>query len=206
MLKREAKQIVGGLSKPSKMPGMAIGLPAKECKVGSKLAKVAGSVCENCYALKGNYKRYEKTIVGAQYKRLEALSHPLWVEAMTTLIKGQDVFRWHDSGDLQSPEHLEKIIQVCKATPETKHWLPTREKKIISGYKNLLPNNLVVRLSAAMVGGEPPKSGLNTSTVHKAESLTYHGYECPAYKQGGECGECRACWDNTIDNVSYKEH
>ena len=35
----EALKIVGGLSKPSKMPGWAYGLPAAECKTGSKLAQ-----------------------------------------------------------------------------------------------------------------------------------------------------------------------
>jgi hypothetical protein len=39
----EALKLVGGLSKPSKMPGWAYGLPAKECKTGSKLVKVKGS-------------------------------------------------------------------------------------------------------------------------------------------------------------------
>jgi hypothetical protein len=38
----EALKLVGGLSKPSKMPGWAYGLPAKECKTGSKLVKVKG--------------------------------------------------------------------------------------------------------------------------------------------------------------------
>ena len=33
----EALQIVGGLSKPSKMPGWSYGLPASECKTGKKL-------------------------------------------------------------------------------------------------------------------------------------------------------------------------
>ena len=44
----EALKIVGGLSKPSKMPGWAYGLPAAECKTGSKLAQVPGSVCSGC--------------------------------------------------------------------------------------------------------------------------------------------------------------
>jgi hypothetical protein len=49
----EALKIIGGsLSKPSKMPGWSIGLPAKECKTGGKLQKVPGSVCFDCYALK----------------------------------------------------------------------------------------------------------------------------------------------------------
>ena len=51
----EALKIVGGLSKPSKMPGWAYGLPAKECKTGSKLRLIPDSVCFNCYALKGCY-------------------------------------------------------------------------------------------------------------------------------------------------------
>ena len=48
-----AFEIIGGsLSKPSKMPGWSIGLPAKECKTGAKLQQVKGSVCFDCYALK----------------------------------------------------------------------------------------------------------------------------------------------------------
>ena len=39
MKTNEALKIVGGLSKPSKMPGWAYGLPAAECKTGSKLVK-----------------------------------------------------------------------------------------------------------------------------------------------------------------------
>ena len=81
---KEAWALVGGLSKPSKMPGWSIGIPAKECKTGSKLRKIKGSVCELCYALKGMYRF--STVQKAQYKRLDAIKNPYWVEAMTTLI------------------------------------------------------------------------------------------------------------------------
>jgi len=206
MYKYEAAEVTGGLSKTSKMPCPSYNLPAQECKVGGKLAKIEGSVCANCYALKGNYKRYEKTVAPALYGRLASLENDLWVGAMTTLIRGQRYFRWHDSGDLQSVEHFDKIVQVAHNTPDTKHWLPTREKKILQAYNKSIPDNLVIRLSAAMVGGQPPATKHNTSTVHRAIDLVFYGHECPAYKQGGECGKCRACWDKTIDNVSYKEH
>ena len=53
MLKKEAKEITGGLSKPSKMPGPAYNLPAQACITGAKLVQIPGSVCEGCYALKG---------------------------------------------------------------------------------------------------------------------------------------------------------
>ena len=77
---KEALEITGSLSKPSKMPGWAYGLPAKECKTGSKLAKVKGSVCDGCYALKGCY--VFKVVQDAQYKRLKAIRSPLWVGAI----------------------------------------------------------------------------------------------------------------------------
>jgi hypothetical protein len=68
----EALKLVGGLSKPSKMPGWAYGLPAKECKTGSRLVKVKGSTCEGCYALKGCY--VFKVVQEAQYRRLAAIT------------------------------------------------------------------------------------------------------------------------------------
>ena len=42
------------------------------------------------------------------------------------------------------------------------------------------------------------------SGVHKNKKPI--GRECPAYKQDGECGSCRACWNRNIKQVSYKEH
>jgi hypothetical protein len=109
----EAWALVGGLSKPSKMPGWSIGIPAAECKTGSKLRLIPESVCANCYALKGCY--VFKVVQEAQYRRLAAISKPLWVEAMATLInsKKPDVFRWHDSGDVQDLDHLKKFMRFA---------------------------------------------------------------------------------------------
>ena len=62
----DALKITGSLSKPSKMPGWAYSLPAKECKTGGKLQEaVPGSVCYDCYALKGCY--VFKVVQDAQY-------------------------------------------------------------------------------------------------------------------------------------------
>ena len=91
MLKKEARKITGGLSKPSKMPGPAHNLPAVACKTGAKLVKVPGSVCAGCYALKGRYRF--KNVQDALSRRLQALQDPRWVDAMVTLIQGQEFFR-----------------------------------------------------------------------------------------------------------------
>mgnify|MGYP003681659393 CR=1 FL=1 len=64
-----AWKIVGGLSKPGKMPGWSIGIPAKECNTGGKLQDKEGSVCNDCYALKGCY--VFKVVQDAQYRRLK---------------------------------------------------------------------------------------------------------------------------------------
>ena len=124
MLKKEARKITGGLSAPSKMPGPAHNLPAWKCITGVKLQAVPGSVCAGCYAMKGRYRF--KNVRAALDRRLEALSDPRWVQAMVVLIKDHKFFRWHDSGDIQSVDHLKNIFEVCKQTPDTQHWMPTR--------------------------------------------------------------------------------
>ena len=96
---KEAIKITDSFTRTSKMPGLSYSLPAWECKTGSKLRKIPGSVCASCYALKGNYTRY-KAIKDAQYRRLEAMKDPRWVDAMVAVIKRQKWFRWHDAGDL----------------------------------------------------------------------------------------------------------
>ena len=196
---KEALTIVGGLSKPSKMPGWSIGLPAKECKTGSKLQKVKGSTCYDCYALKGCY--VFKVVQDAQYRRLEAINNPLWVGAMAHLInsKKSKYFRWHDSGDIQDEAHLIKIFAVAKLTPTVQHWMPTREAWV-KAFLPECPENLIIRFSAPMVDTDAPGSWDHTSTVVTT------GATCPAPKQNNECLDCRACWDKSVKNIAYGQH
>ena len=194
---KEAKQITGSLTRTSKMPGLSYSLPAWECKTGSKLRQVKGSVCASCYALKGNYTRY-KAIKAAQYDRLEKIKNSLWVAAMVVQVKRQKYFRWHDAGDVQDLEHLKKIYSVCKLTPEVKHWMPTREAWI-KNHLDSKPDNLVIRFSPPMIG-QRNDSWPNSSMVVET------GASCPAPSQGGKCGTCRQCWDSNIKVVSYGKH
>ena len=197
----EALKLVGGLSKPSKMPGWAYGLPAKECKTGSKLVKVKGSTCEGCYALKGCY--VFKVVQEAQYRRLASIKHELWTGAMALLInsKKSKWFRWHDSGDVQDEAHLLKIFAVCRLTPGTRHWLPTREVKFLKLLDpEAVPGNLTIRISSHMIDQPPVKFWPWTSTVGSS------GGTCPAPQNGNKCGPCRACWDRKVENIQYHEH
>ena len=196
---KEAIKITEGFTRTSKMPGLSYSLPAWECKTGSKLRKVKGSVCASCYALKGNYTRYP-AIKAAQYRRLEAMKHPDWVQAMAAVIKRQKWFRWHDAGDVQDQQHLQKIFEICRLTPETNHWLPTREAWI-KDHLASKPDNLVIRFSPPMVNQRAPESWPNSSMV-----VDKGFHTCPAPAQGGKCGSCRQCWDSSIKVVSYGKH
>jgi hypothetical protein len=202
MNKKEAIKITGGLSKPSKMPGFAYNLPATRCKVGSKLAKVKGSVCHGCYALKGRY-RFPNVKEALERRYKQAMTNKDWVFGMVYLINtsNKKEFRWHDAGDIQSLEHLQRIFQVCELTPSVKHWLPTRESVILSNINvDDVPDNLIIRLSASKVDGPAPKSWPWTSTV------VTKGKTCPAAEQNNECKDCRACWDKSVKNVAYGKH
>ncbi len=322
----------GGLGYPSKMPGTSYGISAHACITGSKLAKIEGSVCHGCYALKGNYQYTSVQIAHAN--RLASIANPAWSTAMAFLLNREheaacreymdlireraklvkriarklsipigyqsriadagsglarntktvmaiiqkhavlnpamypltlprtgaivelsqsvlsfitlvdatralilDIWnclqtkhtndctlandatqlpdglqltlynRFHDSGDLQSVEHLIKIAAVCAMTPAVKHWLPTRELKIVQDYVNAggtIPSNLVIRVSATMVDGAATKAWPTTSGVHTVASEGLR--VCPAPTQNNQCGACRACWDAKIAHVSYHKH
>jgi len=205
----EAWKLVAGLSTPSKMPCYGYSIPAKQCITGMKLRNVEGSVCSKCYAMKGNYSF--PVIQDCLERRFQSLTNPLWVEAMVTLINGKEssgFFRWHDSGDLQSVQHLANICHVATLTPEIKHWLPTREYSIVSEYLDSgekIPENLVIRLSALKINGPAPvnlakRLGVTVSGVKET------GFNCPASLQDNKCVRCRLCWDKNTFQVDYKKH
>lgn len=214
----EANRITGGLSNPSKMPGKAFGLPAagEACPIGAKLALIPGTVCHGCYATKGMYGF--GIVKRAQNRRFQAVTAALidpekrseWLAAMITLVGKQEWFRWHDSGDVFSLEYLSLIVEVVRATPQTEHWLPTRELVTVRHWlrdNGAFPANLTVRLSLPRIDATLSDAaklgafyGLPTSTV------TTGAPSCPAPKQGNACQDCRACWDSTVANVSYHKH
>ena len=214
---KDMERAVGGLSRPSKMPGFAYGLSADDCIVGSLLRKVGRSKgiptsCGTCYAKKGMYvfpnvKRAHEN----RAKTMENLSQ--WTTNMIVLLrtkyrnkKGKDrVFRWHDSGDVQSMEHISAIMAIAEELSDIKFWVPTQEKEMFSEWLaagNIMPKNVVVRLSAAIIGKtRKTVPGLLASTIN-----TGNGFACKAPKQGGECKNCRACWNPEIPSIDYKKH
>lgn len=210
-----ARTITGGdvSSKVSKLSGTSFSLSAFYCHKGNDLAKIKGSVCEQCYAKRGNYiySNVQKGLSNSAEKVREAMQSikgmMQWVDAMVYLIEKRNTngfHRWHASGDLQNARHFRAIVLIAQRLPHIQFWLPTKEKRIIEAYEGILPDNLSVRLSASMIDAKPPKTRYNTSTVHK--NGTGYGFVCPAPKQGGKCLDCTACYNTNVKNVSYHKH
>lgn len=209
---KELSQRVGGLSKPSKMPCEGYSLPAQKCITGSKLRKAGKSTCANCYALKGFYNM--PSVKNALEKRFEKVTQDLqaWQADMTLLIHNTNqsgFFRWHDSGDLQSVEHLRAINAIALALPNVKFWIPTREYKIVQEFTDseTVADNLIIRLSAYFKSSAPPLAtaeamGVHTSTVDFTDSA----HICDAQEKGGRCMTCRKCWDKSLTNIDYPLH
>ena len=202
----------------SKMPGSTFAISATKCKTGGKLVDVVGSTCHRCYAVKlenlrtsvrigwgNNYLSATKMIAENPAKWSDAMAFQIMKSAAKS---GQSYHRWFDSGDLQSVEMLRAIAMTCIKTPTVSHWLPTREASIVKAYIKAfgaLPENLIIRASSTMIGDAPISGHANTSTVHRKGSEPA-GHICPASHQGGNCGECRACWNKSVPNVSYPLH
>ena len=211
----QLEEAIGGFSKPGKMPCPSWSIPATQCNVGRILHKVEGSVCNGCYALNGSY-RWPNT-VKALARRLRKLADlRRWTVDMIEAIErkyrnkaGDDrVFRWFDSGDVQSLEHLEAINDVALALPDIDFWLPSKEYAVVRQFmrQGRKAKNLIIRMSAPMIGKAPaPIAGTVGSAVGTDHSPV-DGFACPAYSRDGKCGPCRACWDPTVETVVYPLH
>lgn len=193
------------------MPCNSYSLPAQACVTGAKLAKVKGSVCHGCYALKGFYNM--PSVKSPRETNLNAVKGDLiaWAAGMIETIRKNEksgFFRWHDSGDVQSYKHLLAIISIANALPSIKFWLPTKEKALLSRLKReavAIPDNLIIRLSMAMIDQAPNKTAWPlTSTVHAKKPA--YGVTCQAYQNDGKCGACRECWNKNVTNISYPKH
>ena len=210
---KEAEEMVGGLSAPSKMPSYAWSISAKRCNIGSKLAKVKDSVCYNCYALKGRY--MFPMVQDALERRHDAWANDRekWIDAMIYIMHNKKHiintghFRWFDSGDIQGKSMLKDMNTVAWASPHIRFWLPTKEYKLIKDSKLDIAPNLIIRVSNPNTNTNTLNGYKHISTVYDHANLSdTKGQICPAPKQGNQCGSCRACWNDKVEEVTYIAH
>ena len=209
------------LTQTSKMPGPSWSLPAHRA-----CPRANGTICDSCYAAKGCYQyattrhaqdvRFRWTV--DSMRTVEGLM--LWIDTMVTAIAetGCRYFRVHDSGDMFSNRYAQAWLEVCIRLPHVKFWIPTRARQQPTGplpvFDPLLNTlrkladlpNVTVRPSALNFGDYAPV----VTALHAGSTAgmpdVFRARQCPAYRQGGQCGECRTCWDAKDVPVSYSKH
>ena len=198
------------LSKASKMSCKSFSLPVnlEVCKGMLDNTGKVKPVCKSCYAKKGFY--HMPVVKAVRENNLIASKKVGFAHHMITLINKDKnkYFRWFDSGDVYSLDFLYTIINICRYTPDTKHWLPTKSRELFSqeAWKDLeaLPNVTVRYSSPSVIGTYEEKHGSTVSSVIKKSTKDL--FYCPASNQKGKCGDCKACWNKNLKVVSYLKH
>ena len=222
------------LTKTGKMSNGSFGFSAKHCKAGSYLVNIKNSICSKCYGLVGCY-AWDSYKTKSD-RTIESINKYFWKQAIVFIIKKKKFkeFRWFDNGDLQSDKMLEDIFYIARHTPDVKHWLPTKEYRMVKRtiQKGLhKPDNLDIRLSAFKINGKPPlklaqQLGVNCSVALTSDEFkkretkglveikchTAHSFR-NQFKDNkqlfnilGACSGCTACYNNKVDVVYYEEH
>ena len=213
-----ASQFIGGLSSPGKMPWFSWSTPIAFCDTGSKLALIDDSVCNKCYANKGNYHR--PNVKHSLLKRwiMYRIGGGLWYKCFDAIfsfyesqLKSNDqlFFRWFDSGDLINAKQLVWIKLLAKKHSKIRFWLPTKELKMIKQCRVTIPDNLIIRYSTPMVG---TLSKMDNSTMAFNEGKEFEMPSncsiCPATINPDDhtCkgNNCNSCWFS--GHIAYRVH
>ena len=164
--------------------------------------------CKGCYATTGNY-RFPNVKAPREHNRLD-WQRMGWVDDMVAELDSDRYFRFFDSGDMYSLALAEKILEVMVRTPWVKHWLPTRMHKfpkfaMVLAEMQALENVMVRPSSDSIVGEFLP--GTHGSVIVPDDRVNPALVKlCEAYKNGGKCSGCRACYDKTIPVIAYPAH
>ena len=164
--------------------------------------------CKGCYAVGGNYRFQNVKDARSHNKRDWKRSE--WVADMIEELDSDRYFRWFDSGDMYSLALAEKMYEICKATPWTKHWIPTRMHKF-KKFRDVIDrlnalDNVVVRLSSDGINGEIIEEAEYSSTIIPFIDSVTVATVCNAPLQEGKCKKCRACWHKDVKVIAYAGH
>lgn len=167
--------------------------------------------CKGCYATSGNY-RFANVKAPREFNR-QAWQEEDFVQDFIKALHKERFFRWFDSGDMYDLRLAHKMLEIMKATPHVKHWLPTRMHKfkkfhsVIQEMASL--KNVVVRLSSDSVTGGMVESELTdtNSTIVPEDAIgDYDGFICKAFYQDGKCLDCTACYNKDVKTIAYVGH
>lgn len=173
-----------------------------------------GTTCAQCYAGQGRYRmpnveraqriRWDWWRTASNPERIRVMSYAIARKLRKQIESGTAYFRVFDSGDFSNPRDVETWIEIARALPQVKFWIPTRcwwlpEFQEPLRRLHALPN-VTVRASALDVDGVNP----DWPTVSRVVS---DGPGCPKQTHGNcEAAGCRACWSKDVPSIEYRQH
>jgi hypothetical protein len=147
------------LADTSTMASRSTSYPTEFCATGRHLKNINESTCAGCYAEGVTY-NYDNTARRQIQSFNDMVQDPIeYHSRLADQIpnEGKDglpVFRYLDSGDAHSPEHLALMLDTATLNPNIIHWIPTREfgmvNKVLAsrGYApDAIPPNVRLRMS-----------------------------------------------------------
>ena len=174
MNKQQAKKLLSQNSKikaTSEKLGVNIfnfNIPAYKNKDGKIVCPFADSCVKYCYAQKGNYKRFAKSInpgMEYRYELSKTISFvPLMIKAIKTL--NADFIRVHDSGDFYSPKYVQRWFDIANNLPSVKFYAYTKSHNFFRGIN--IPENFDIIFSE----GSKLDGHLNKDTERHASIFT----------------------------------
>ena len=149
------------LSNVSKMPGYSISRERvamqrrrQACRDRAAHARIATPAreCITC-----------RTSARKMIEREEFFNAPDFVPRMVNVLNivRSEWFRWFDSGDVADVGMALNILEVCRQTPNKRHWIPSREFKVWTRALQIdrLPENAVLRMSPTWWTDHGPRHG-----------------------------------------------
>lgn len=168
-----------------------------------------------CYAGKGC--QQIAVVQGAYYRnmRLYYDDPDNFFEQIYCKIKfsGLPKVRWFDSGDIADAEFFDRMVELCKRTPDVKHMAFTKKYEIVNEYidKNgKLPDNLNVMFSAwHKMWHIPNPHNLGIAYIDfNDKSLNpefpKNAFICPGRES--TCSACGACFNKKLKAVIFHQH
>lgn len=201
-----------------------ISMSNKNSKTGAACLNIAFPVCtcredapcrKTCYACKGC--QQIAVVQGAYYRNLRLYydDPDNFFEQVYCKVKfsGLPKVRLFDSGDFPDAEFLDRLVEVCKKTPNTKWMAFTKKYWIVNEYidKNGdLPKNLNIMFSAWDIFWEVPNPhGLGIAYVDFNDKrlnpeFPRNAFRCPGRES--TCSACGACFSKRLKAVVFHEH
>ena len=193
-------------------------------KTGSACLNLAFPMCvcradapcrELCYAGKGCQQMAK--VQGAYYRNLR-LYHDNpdnFFEQVYCKIKfsGLPKVRLFDSGAIVDVEFFERMVNLCKKTPEAKHRAFTKKYDIVNDWitKNgQLPENLNILFSAwDRLWEVPNPHGLGIAYMDFTDKrlnpdMPKNTFVCPGRES--TCSACGVCWSKKVKSVMFHQH